>query len=278
MSKYVYDVGSQPNSAAEYIIHMVQERSKVLELGAGPGSISGALKNKRDCTVHACEVVPEFVAILKEKIDRVIECDLNSDDWTAPIMGENYDFIVLADVLEHLSDPLKTLKTAAKLLTENSRMVISLPHAHHMTITGTYYTHDFSYQDSGLLDRTHIRFFGLKNMDALFEEAGLVAETVKFVIRIPEETELREQWSRVPGRAKRFLKRNRTGYIYQAVTLLRRAKAGEGTAGVKINDQKVVIPFKKLVRTHPITRQVWETSEKILPPAMKERIRKIVRR
>jgi hypothetical protein len=53
-----------------------------------------------------------------------------------------------------------------------------------------------------LLDRTHIRFFGMKNIQALFEGAGLKIAEYAYFLRQPGQTELAESWKALPACAR----------------------------------------------------------------------------
>jgi len=91
-----------------------------------------------------------------------------------------------------------------ELLNEAGTIVLSLPHAAHSAILSCLFEEDFPYGEWGLLDKTHIRFFGLHNIHALHASAGLAITAARFVMRRPEETEFAERWvpasSRNPGR------------------------------------------------------------------------------
>src|SRR5262249_14879251 len=97
-------------------------------------------------------------------------------------------------------------------------IILSLPHAGHSGVVASLLDEDFEYRNSGLLDRTHIRFFGLKNMQALHERAGLSIEEAYFVVRTPEMTEFRQRWERTPHGVRNVLGQYPFGNVYQVVT------------------------------------------------------------
>ena len=95
--------------------------------------------------------------------------------------------------------------------------VISLPHVAHSAVHACLLDEDFEYGDSGLLDRTHIRFFGIKNIQKLFEDAGLKIVHAEFVVRDPKHTEFAGRWGRISPAMRSVLAENRFGMVYQVV-------------------------------------------------------------
>ena len=76
---------------------------------------------------------------------------------------------------------------------------------------------DFEYHDCGLLDRTHIRFFGLRNVEALFAQAGLKIIEAKYVIIRPENTEFGSNWLSLSTALKNEIKTSAYANVYQVV-------------------------------------------------------------
>jgi len=119
--------------------------------------------------------------------------------------------------LEHIIDPWTTLRLASSLLNEHGSIVVSIPHASHAAILSCLLNNDFDYRDWGLLDRTHIRFFSMKNIQALFESAGLAIIDFSFVLKHPNETEFAEAWAALPSRTRAILETGEFANVYQVV-------------------------------------------------------------
>jgi hypothetical protein len=96
-------------------------------------------------------------------------------------------------------------------------VVVSVPHIGHNVVIACLIEENFDYQDWGLLDKTHIRFFGIHNIQRLFNDAGFKIVDAKFIIRPPERTEFADRWRRVSGQLKQTLAHNRFGNVYQVV-------------------------------------------------------------
>ena len=208
---------------------MVGEGKRVLEIGAGRGSMTRVLSQSLNCRVTALEIDDDSIQVLTPLCDRVIQIDLNDPSWTQTLQNEKgFDVVVVADVLEHLYDPWSVLQQIKGLIGENGYIVVSLPHTGHNAMIASLLNEDFEYRESGLFDKTHIRFFGMKNIQALFDNTGLTIVEAQFVVRLPENTELADAWATIPASTRIALLKSKFGLVYQVVV-----KAGPNDGSVK---------------------------------------------
>ncbi len=215
---YEYAVDPESRTAGAFVVEFVGAGRRVLEVGCGPGSITRVLATARQCRVTGIELDPDAIEKVSPFCEAVIRADLNSPDWPGLVADRApFDVVVAADVLEHLYDPWETLGRMARLLGPQGFLVISLPHVCHAAVASCLIDGDFQYRDWGLLDRTHIRFFGLANMQTLFVRAGLKIVDYRFVIKPPEETEFAASWARLPASLRRALGSVPHADIYQVV-------------------------------------------------------------
>lgn len=215
---YDYDVDLSSDTAAAHVVRMVGHNKKVLELGAGPGSITKHLKNTGQCAITAVEYDGSALPWLRPYCDSVHQLDLNQRNWSTALDDNGpFDVIVAADVLEHLYSPSAVLEQMRLLLAPEGCIIVSLPHISHAAVMATMLNENFRYGDWGLLDRTHIRFFGLTNIQDLFAQAGLKIVAREFVIRAPEMTEFVDCWTQTPVHVRNFLLQYPAGLIYQVV-------------------------------------------------------------
>lgn len=227
---YEYAVDLEADTAPARVIRMVGRQKHVLEIGAGPGSITKHLRHANDCSITALELDAEAIKKLSPFCDRIYQANLNDATWTDLLKDEElFEVVVAADVLEHVYEPLTVLKQMSSFMKDDGCVIISLPHVGHSAIHACLLEEDFEYRDWGLMDRTHIRFFGIKNIQRLFEEAGLKIVHAEFVIRAPEQTEFVDRWSRVAPEVRSVLARNPFGQVYQVVVKAVRLTA-EGEA------------------------------------------------
>lgn len=81
-----------------------------------------------------------------------------------------FDYIVFADVLEHLRDPAAVLRRCIPALKESGKIIISVPNIANWIIRLSLLAGKFDYMDRGILDRTHLRFFTLRSLKGLMSE------------------------------------------------------------------------------------------------------------
>lgn len=215
---YEYEVDAASESAPANVVRMVGNNKRVLEIGCGPGSITKILARQGGCQVTGLELDPEAIEKVRPYCVQIMQADLNSSEWPGLLDDvERFDVVVAADVLEHLYDPWTTLRRMVPLINANGCLVISLPHVGHAAVVSCLINGDFEYRDWGLLDRTHIRFFGLKNMEDLFARADLKIIEARYVVKSPEETEFAASWSRLPAAVQDALKSSNHAEVYQVV-------------------------------------------------------------
>jgi len=105
------------------------------------------------------------------------EVDL-SEEWPS-VNYKQFDFVLLLDVLEHLVDPQDVLVNLAKLLKPDAKIIISLPNFHNYSnLVEIVMTKRFHYKESGILDKTHVRFYGEQDARELIENNFKISEFV----------------------------------------------------------------------------------------------------
>src|SRR5262249_35787355 len=80
-NKYDYEIDVSDDSAPARVVRMVGREKRVLEIGAGPGSMSRVLRDKYQCHVTAVEIDDGVIGTLKDQCDRIYRVDLNDASW-----------------------------------------------------------------------------------------------------------------------------------------------------------------------------------------------------
>lgn len=177
------------NTPFGYFLKQITPGSKVLEFGPSVGYMTRYMKEQLGCSVTCVEINPESARIAGLYADKMIVADVDSGIWAEELSGP-YDYILFADVLEHLRDPEKAVKTALGFLAENGYIITSIPNIAHNAIILSLASGKFGYTQFGLLDDSHIHFFTWESMQEMFGRLGLNCVEERDACRIPSSTEL----------------------------------------------------------------------------------------
>lgn len=204
------------NNSHTLIVKLVGRGRRVLDLGCADGSLGQAL-TARGCTVTGVELDPEAARIAERVLHEVHVADLETTDLAELLPGREFDAVVLGDVLEHMSDPDVVLRAVSGLLAPNGCVVASVPNVAHGGVRLALLTGAWEYQDRGLLDRTHLRFFTRRSMLELLEQAGLLPLEVRATTVGVFEGEVRVAPQAVPADAVALVESDPDALAYQFV-------------------------------------------------------------
>ena len=215
--RYAHEIDPNGGSAAARLARLVQPGQKVLELGTGPGTVTRILHSKA-CKVTGVEMDPETLAMCQPFCEKTLQANLEDPHWHESLHNEKFDVVLCADVLEHLRDPRPLLNLLPSFLNDQGFVLMSLPNASHLTVVASLMAGRFPYQSKGLLDNTHLRFFGREDIDAMLRECGLVWQKWETVQVDPAQAELQSFWNRLEAQDQAYLReRCADGLVYQHV-------------------------------------------------------------
>ena len=168
------DTPNNPHAAA---IRLVGSGKRVLEVGCAGGHVTRHLV-ARGNEVVGIEIDAGAADHAREYAAEVHVADI---DLVAPssLVSGPFDVALLGDVLEHLRHPERVLADVAGLLTDDGELVVSLPHVAHSDVRAMLLFGDWVYQDVGLLDRTHLRWFTRASVRELLASVGFTAVEVE---------------------------------------------------------------------------------------------------
>ena len=177
--RYDTDVDlSNRNNSHTLMVELIGGTKRVLDVGCATGYLAEAL-SARGCTVSGVEFDAEAAEQARPHLERLVVGDIETMDLSEVFGEDRFDVIVFGDVLEHLRDPLSALRRAKALLTERGSVVASIPNIAHGSVRLALVAGRFDYQELGLLDSTHVRFFTRSSIEDLFREAGMVPINVR---------------------------------------------------------------------------------------------------
>jgi UDP-2,4-diacetamido-2,4,6-trideoxy-beta-L-altropyranose hydrolase len=164
----------------QFFVQFITEKEDaklcVLEVGCDCGA--NLLKIKNDypnAKLYGLEINPSSAQIAAS----IAEVQTgNIEEYNMDWGDIRFDYIIFGDVLEHLHDPVGTLNYCRNFLTEEGRVLLSVPNLMHFSVLSELIRGNFTYQDVGLLDRTHIHFFTRKEVMRMLYQAGFEAEVM----------------------------------------------------------------------------------------------------
>lgn len=165
------------------LINLMPEKvSTVLEVGCGIGKTGKAIVERKKATVVGIDISEEAIAYAKTLncYQKLLVCNLDKFPVPQEIEQETFDCILYPDVLEHLRNPWDLLRSHVQILNNNGYMIASIPNIrHYYIIKSLLFKGQWIYQDMGIMDRSHMRFFTKKTMLDLFKIDGLEITLIK---------------------------------------------------------------------------------------------------
>jgi len=158
---------------------------KVLEIGCAGGATGKSLKEQLPVQSYVgVDISPEAAVIAKNYLDRVIVANIEETDLVAEhgIRPGEFDLVLALDVLEHLYNPWDILAELTSFLKPGGYIVASIPNIQNITIVRDLIKGNWQYQDAGILDATHLRFFTLEASEKMFDGAGLTVKSIESVL------------------------------------------------------------------------------------------------
>jgi len=151
--------------------------SRFLDVGCACGYFASAVKLKYSCETWGIEPHKQACLCAKNKIDKVLNGNYDEVEYLLP---DNYfNGISFNDSLEHMNYPDEVLRRVGSKLADGGEIYASIPNFLYFdNLWQILSNRDIRYVDSGILDKTHLRFFTRKSIIRLFDEAGYKIEQI----------------------------------------------------------------------------------------------------
>jgi glycosyltransferase involved in cell wall biosynthesis/ubiquinone/menaquinone biosynthesis C-methylase UbiE len=164
-----YDLKIGDGTSHQGVVRWLERREpcRVLDLGCADGRLAELL---RACGHEVTGVDIRKSEGVGERLDAFFEADL--DKGIPAEVGDGYDVVLAADVLEHVRDPLALLEDARRVLSARGSVIASVPNFGHWYPRARVALGRFDYDRRGILDEGHVRFFTRRSIQHLFRRAG----------------------------------------------------------------------------------------------------------
>jgi len=140
----------------------------ILDVGCGPGWLAAALTEAGHTVVGVDIAEADGV---RDRMSRFVQADLSHG--IPDEVGDDFDLAIGADVIEHLADPAELLRDMAARVHAHGSVIASVPNISHWYPRFRIAASRFDYDQRGVLDATHLRFFTRRRFLRVAEEAGL---------------------------------------------------------------------------------------------------------
>lgn len=240
--KYDFELVLEEENSVNKILNEIEKDSDVLEFGPASGRMTKYLKEHMGCRVYIVEIDRESAKEASKSAEDAVIGDIEDFEWLDRWEGKKFDYVIFADVLEHLKNPEQVLAKTKILLKEDGRTIISVPNVGHNSILIQLINNVFHYTPVGLLDRTHIHLFAYHTLKMVCDQAGYLPVKEDAVYAAVGQNEVEAFYGQVSGKMQSELKKRIYNNVYQYIFVLQKKGYAERTGCVV---EKKIIPYTK---------------------------------
>ncbi|MBQ4058652.1 MAG: methyltransferase domain-containing protein [Lachnospiraceae bacterium] len=239
--KYDLELVLDEDNSLSKIIKQIKKCSIVLEFGPANGRMTKYLKENLQCDVYIVEIEEEAAkSALKYAKDGIVD-NIENYAWVERWSDIRFDYIVFADVLEHLYNPQEVLKLTKTLLKDDGQTIISVPNVSHNSVLINQYNNIFNYTPLGLLDNTHIHLFAYNTLKEFCYYAGYVPVIEDATYSNVGDNEVGSHYNQLDSVIQKHFRERKYANVYQFLFTLQK-KAYVDTNNVQI-ERKIIDYF-----------------------------------
>lgn len=219
---YNFELDLDTENSLTKIIRQISSGSTILEFGPANGRLTKYLKEALNCNIYIVEIDAAAAKDAMEYAVKGIIDDIENFLWLDQWKEIAFDYIIFADVLEHLRNPQLVLKQTKLLLKEEGKVFISVPNVAHNSLLINLYNNIFEYTPVGLLDNTHIHLFAYNTLKEFCRYAGFIPVIEDATYSRVGANEVNASYTQVPRDMAKFLKQRKFSNVYQFVFTLQK--------------------------------------------------------
>ena len=202
---YALELSQNERTSLSVLAGLIRPGSSVLDLGLGSGALGRHLVQRGDPAPDGLTYNPAEADLARPSYRHLEVADLEDADLAALFGERRYDYIVCADVLEHLRNPKQVLDACLNLLTPTGQLLISVPNVAYVGLLGELMRGDFQYRTEGLLDNTHLRFFTRRSLLRFLQDNGWHVNALETIERDLPDSEFTSDFVQLPPAVSRHL-------------------------------------------------------------------------
>lgn len=218
--KYDTEIDFSFNNTMTIFIENIREGSTVLEFGPASGRLTRYLKNEKKCNVYIVEIDEEAGRIAAESAVDYVIGDIQDYQWVDKFSSVKFDYILFADVLEHLTRAEEVMKKAGEMLADDGKICLSVPNIAHNSVIINLLNNKFEYTKTGIMDNTHVHFYTKDSLDKFVADCGFYVEKRYATYTKVGKNEFSNSYDDVSGELRALLKARRYGEVYQYVYVI----------------------------------------------------------
>ncbi|MEK7536907.1 MAG: class I SAM-dependent methyltransferase [Patescibacteria group bacterium] len=169
-----------------------KSKQRVLEVGCASGRLGREIK-KLGHYVAGIEISESAAAQAKKVLDKVYVFDVESE-WSADILSQKFDLVILSEILEHVFDPVYVLKKSSAVLKPAGEIILTTPNFLTWTNRFRFLFGFFKYEREGMFDFGHIRWFTYPYLKKVLAESGFTITNEKHIIFPGKLTKILKLW------------------------------------------------------------------------------------
>ena len=218
MSIYDWEINiNNKNDSHTLILDYIEPNTTVLEFGSSTGAMTAYMSQNKKCDVYIVEYDKEAFENARKYAKDGVCADIDQINIEALFPGVVFDYVICADVLEHLRNPQKVLRESKKRLSDDGHFLISVPNIGYNGVIPELIDNRFHYRKNGVLDATHCHFFSYQSIIDMIYEMGYSILDRKITYMDVSKSEFSESWKNTPASVKRYLETREYGTAYQFV-------------------------------------------------------------
>lgn len=215
--KYDFELDMNTENSLSIILKNIKTSSTILEFGPAMGRMTKYLKENLNCRVYIVEIDKEaFESASKFSEDGILG-NVEDFKWLEKFKNIKFDYIIFADVLEHLVNPKQVFLRCKDILKIDGSIFISIPNIAHNSIIINLLYNRFEYTNVGILDDTHLRFFSYEELIKLIYSTGFVPINQNAVYSKVGENEIKSTYNDLEPQLRYYFKTREYGDLYQFV-------------------------------------------------------------
>lgn len=161
------------NYNSDILKMMPNNLNRVIEVGCSSGSLAKAYASVNpECRYTGIEIDATYAEVAQQFCSEVVSGNIEHFEEEKFLKLFPSDCWIFGDVIEHLYDPWALLKRIRPQLAPDAQIIACIPNAQHWSIQARLNCGLFRYENLGLLDRTHIRWFTRTTIIEMFASSG----------------------------------------------------------------------------------------------------------